>query len=435
MGIKDKTLAFSRRFKLDSHHAIERFGIFFSIFVVLGVVVVAGSGASAYKAGNDSLASTALYNTKFTTSKTQLKGTVDGIYTNSSGNRALVMMHFPQSAAISYRAEDYKAFLLGSTPDLSMESVSTPGVNGSFHVFGSTGYVAVLLQADRPFDRQVLNLTVRANKELSYDENKQPKADKNMASDATFKKYDQWRVFFNPGASGVTKIAALDAASFDPARAYYDIVLKKQEDEIRGKLDQKLLEMRSNLTQIDSYTTDLQTTKVDGLFLRPPTVPVSIAGDKITGSSAGESKDGKSSLALQTTHTVPGGFDLNWRAGNVYEGYLDVLVPTGQSYVQYLGTKREEGRADATSTTISTIKWTLSDGTDLKKDYGSSDTTMRPLTNVMNNLSQAYTDYAKNKSEYQSGLLLDLLALDVKLRDVQSNSSANEGNDFLTTLR
>lgn len=152
-----------------------------------------------------------------------------------------------------------------------------------------------------------------------------------MAADATFKKYDQWRVFFNPGASGVTKIDALDATSFDPARAYYDIVLKKEESDTRAKLDQKLIEMRTNLAQISSYTSDLQTTKVDGLFLRPPAVPASIAGDEVTGSSAGEAKDGKSTLTLETKHTVPGGFDLNWRAGNVYDGYLDVLVPRGRA--------------------------------------------------------------------------------------------------------
>lgn len=434
MGIKDKALAFGKKFKLDSHHAIERFGVFFGIFAVLGVVVIGGAGASAYRAGNDQLASTALYSSEFTTSKTHLKGDVDGIFTNEAGDRALVMMHFPQSAAISYNAADYRAFLLGSDTSMHSESVGTPGVAGSFHVFGSTGYVGVLLDADRPFGKQVLNLTVRANKELSYDERQQDEPAKEAAGDATFKKYDQWRVFFNPGASGVTKIDALDATRFDPTRAYYDIVLAQEEKTIRGELDQKLIEMRTNLARIDSYTTDLQTTKIDGLFLRPPAVPTSIAGDKITGSSAGEAKDGVSTLALDTVRTVPGGFDLDWRAGNVYDGYLDVLVPTGQSYVQYFADKREAGSADGTAESISSVRWILSDGSDLQKDYSSSDTTMRPLTNVMNNLSQAYTDYSKNKSQYQSELMLDLLALDVKLRDVQSNSTVNEGDGSLTAF-
>lgn len=167
MGIKDKALAFSRKFKLDSHHAIERFGVFFGIFAVTGAIVITGSGAAALKAGNDALTQTALYTTKFKTSKTNLDGTVDGVYTNKSDSKALVMMHFDTSAQISYSAADYRAFLLGSDTSLNSEPVSTSGVKGSFHVFGSTGYVGVLLEADRSFNRQVLNLTVRATAELT----------------------------------------------------------------------------------------------------------------------------------------------------------------------------------------------------------------------------------------------------------------------------
>lgn len=432
MGIKDKALAFGKKFKLDSHHAIERFGVFFGIFAVLGVVVLGGSGAAAFKAGNDALAHTALYNTEFTTSKTQLKGDIDGVYTNEAGDKALVMMHFAPNAAISYNAADYQAFLLGLNKDAQSEAVDTGGVAGTFHVFGSTGYVGVLLDADQPFDRQVLNLTIRANAELSFDEQQQQSSsDEEIVGDASFNKYDQWRVIFNPGASGTTEIPALEAASFDPARAYYDVVLKAEEEETRGELDQKLLAMRSNLAQIESYTADLQTTKVDGLFLRPPSVPASIAGDQITGVSASEAEDGVSTLALETDHVAPGGFDFNWRAGDVYDGYLDVLVPSGQGYVEFLASKRNEG-SDDTSQKVSDMQWILSDGSDLKNDYQSSDVTMRPLTNVMNNLSQAYQDYGKNKSEYQTTLLLDLLRLDVQLRDVQSNSTVNSTEDFLT---
>lgn len=434
MGIKDKAKAFGKKFKLDSHHAIERFGVFFGIFALMGTIVIAGSGAAAIKAGSDTLSHTALYNTEFTSSKTQLKGDVDGIYTNKAGDRALVMMHFGTKASISYNAADYQAFLLGSDTDLSTKTVKTGGIRGTFHVFGSTGYVGVLLEADEPFDRQVLNLTIRANAELSYDERQQATGNTDEAArDSSFSKYDQWRVFFNPGADGAEKIPALEAMNFDPARAYYDVVLKAEEAKTREKLDQKLLAMRTNLAQIQSYTSDLQTTKVDGLFLRPPSVPTTVAGDEISGASAAEAENGVSTLALETDHTVPGGFDLNWRASNVYDGYLDVLVPSGQGYVEFLAAKRQEG-SDATSQQISSMKWILSDGSDLKNDYQSSDVTMRPLTNVMNNLSQAYQDYGKSKSEYQSTLLLDLLRLDVQLRDVQSNSTVNETKDFLKTL-
>ncbi|MFB7917091.1 hypothetical protein [Streptomyces sp. NPDC056061] len=434
MGTKDKALAFGKKFKLDSHHAIERFGVFFSAFAVTGVMVIGGAGASALKAGSDALSHTALYTQQFTTSKTSLKGDVDGVYTNKQASRALVMMHFPANASISYNAADYQAFLLGSDKNLNSQAVETGGIKGSVYVFGSTGYVGVLLDADKPFGKQVLNLTVRANAELSYDEHEQNKGSADeLAGDASFDKYDQWRVFFNPGATGTTTIPALDAVTFDPAQAYYNIVLHEEEEATRQELDRKLIAMRANLAQIQAYTSDLETTKVDGLFLRPPSVPETIAGDSVTGTSAAEAPDGVPTLALQTEHTVPGGFDLNWRAGNVYDGYLDDLVPSGQSYVEFLSKKRKEG-SDGTAQQVSNMQWILSDGSDLKSDYQSSDVTMRPLTNVMNNLSQAYQAYAKNKSEYQSELLLELLRLDVKLRDVQSNSSVHDGSEVLTTL-
>ncbi|MGW0901308.1 hypothetical protein ACWD0G_30765, partial [Streptomyces goshikiensis] len=104
MAIKDKALAFSGKFKLDSHHAIERFGVFLGIFAVTGAIVISTSGALAYQAGRDSLSQTALYTSDFKTSKTNLNGTVDGVYTNKSGNKALVVLHFSPTAQISYNA-------------------------------------------------------------------------------------------------------------------------------------------------------------------------------------------------------------------------------------------------------------------------------------------------------------------------------------------
>lgn len=430
MGIKDKTVAVSKKFKLDSHHTMERFAVICGVLVVTFTTVMAGTGFSAWQDGRAVLADTALYTDQFTTSRTNLSGDVNGVYTNELGDKALVVMQFDEDAQISYNAADYQAFLLGSDANLSSETVSTEGITSSFHVFGSTGYVGVLLDAEEPFDQQVLNLTMRANAELSFNDQATEESVDEIAGDETFAEFDQWRVFFNPGANGAEEIEALESTTFDPARAFYDVALQSQEDEVRGELDAQLLEMRSALTRIDSYTSDLQTTKVDGVFLRPPEVPAFVKGDEITGESVSEATDDVSTLTLETSTVTPGGFDFNWRAGNVYDGYLDVLVPAGQSYAQYLSEKSEES-GDETDDQVSAMEWTLSDGTSLSEDYRASDTTMRPLTNVMNNLSQAYQDYASAKDEYQSTLMLELLALDVDLRDVQSNSSVNETEDFL----
>ncbi|GAA1100420.1 hypothetical protein [Nocardiopsis metallicus] len=428
MAFKDTIIAFGKRFKLDSHHTMERFGVVCGIFAVTAVAVFGGSAFAAWNSGKEALTDTSLYTPTFTTSKTKLKGDVDGVYTNELGNKALLIMHFNKGAKISYNADDYQGFLMGSDENLNTETVSTPGISWSFHVFGSTGYVGVLLEADEPFAEQVLNLTMRANQELSFREADDKPADE-LAGDNSFAQHDQWRVFFNPGARKTETIASLDAATFDPARAFYDVVLKSDEQTAREALDSKLVEMRTALSRIDSYTTDLETTKVDGLFLRPPQVPDLIAGDAVTGESKSESENGKSNLALTTKTVVPGGFDFNWRSGNVYDGYLDVLVPVGQSYGEFLSQKSVES-TDERDFGVGDIEWTLSDGSSLVQDYRTSDVTMRPLTNVMNNLSQAYADYYSAKNEYQSSLLFDLLALDIDLRDVQSNSSVNSDEEL-----
>lgn len=431
--IQNTAQSVGQRLKLDSHHTMERLGVVMGTILLVGLVVIASSGVSAYRAGKDTLAARAMYTEDFTTSKTSLNGEVEGIYTNELGDKALVMMSFEDSAEISYDASDYQGFLMGSDTDGSTGPIESENVDGSVHVFGSSGYVGMLLTSDGPFEQQLLNLTMRANAELSFVEEQDRRDDDEvLVSDKTFKEHDQWQVVFNPGAKKAEKIKALDASRFDPARAFHEIVLEDEEDQARQDLDEKLVEMRTDLARIKAARQEMRTTKVDGLHLRPPEVPKSVAGDKVTGQSAGERGEDEADLKLETDHVVPGGFDLAWRGGNVYDGYLDTLVPAGQKYGEYLNEKRDEGGDEKDE--VSRMRWVLSDGTDLTEDYQSSDVAMQPLINVMNTLSQAYQDYAKHKGEYQSDLMLELLTLDVQLRDVQSNSSVHNDKETLATL-
>lgn len=436
MSIKDTFKSVQSRLKLDSHHTMERSGIFFGAIALTGAMVFSGSAVAATFNGQGEFENKAVWSDSFTTSKTNLNGSVDGVYTNTSGTRALILMHFDKAAQISTNAADYQAWLLGSNEKMGTEGLDTPNITAQMEIFGSTGYMGVLLESDQPFAGQVMNLTMRSNAELAGTGEGATNSDaKELAEgDDTFRSHDQWRVYVNPGAKQAKPIEALESNSFDPAQAYYETVAKTDETEAKNKLDAQLVEMRTNLNQIESYTQDLATTKVDGLFLRPPEVPSLIDGDEVTGESASEAEDSKSSLALKTDTVAPGGFNINWRAGNTYDGYLEGVVPEGESYVKFLAGKANEAgdATDKETTEVSDLRWLLSDGTDLANDYSGSDTTMRPLTTVMNNLSQAYQDYSTNKTKYQSDLTLALLNLDVDLRDVQTNSSTRSGEDFLT---
>lgn len=447
MSFTKKLQAIRTRFKLDSHHTIERFGVFVALFAVLGAVAFGSAGISSVQNGRAVLSDTALYTSEFTTSKTELIGAVDGVYRSSDGTRALVVMHFDRDAAISYNAEDYQAFLLGATPSLASKPVSTKNVSGTFHVFGSTGYIGVLLDAEEPFDRQILNLTMRANAELAYSTEEieaQAAAEAGLESseatdedseypDASFTMFDQWEVYLNPGAAEVQAIPALDDVVFDPARAFYDVILQNQEREARAALDAKLLQMRADLTQLETYSDDLETTQVDGVTLVAPELPEFIAGDEVTGGSAEENESGTADLDLVTDQVIPGGIDLDWRSGNVYDGYLDQLLAPGQTSSAYLAALETEALEAASSTSeIESQVWMLSDGTNLSLATSSSDVTLRPLTTLMTNLSTAQTNYATHKTEYQTVLMRDLLVVEIDMRDVRSNSSVNSTEEFLT---
>lgn len=434
MGLKEKFVRLAKKLKFDSHHRIERFGVFTALCALSGVLVLTATGVSAFQQGRDELMTKVLYNTTFTTSKTDLEGFVDGVYTNGDKTRALVMMHFDESAKISFNASDYNAFVMGSNEKLETGPVTTDGVKGSVISFGSTGYFGLFLEATEPFDRQITMLTMRSNAELSYKETDTSTAtdeDEDFTSgDASFDKHDQWQIWANLGANGTEHISALDQANFDPAHAFYDVVTRTEEQEVRHKLESKLQEMRADLRQIESYTSNMQTTKVDGVFLRPPEVPETIRGDEITGKTAEENGDGKSStLSLKTDYVMPGGVDFDWRAGNVYDGYLDDLRQPGESYVEFLSRKKDE--TDEEAQAVHDMAWKLSDGTSLTEDYEASDSTMRPLTSIMNNLAESYQNYEQHKKHYQIDLALELIGLDIDLRDVQSNNSVHS-NDAVT---
>ena len=317
MDIKKRAQAVSKTLRLDSHHGAERFGVMISALGVTGLLLVGASGSSAYMSNQAVLADQTVYTSTFTTSKTDLSGEVTGLYGNEAGDKVLIMMKFDEEAPISYNADDYQAFLMGAGMDLSFQDLKTQGLQGSFYVMGSTGYVGVLLTADEPFAEQVMNLTMRSNTELTRPDEEassQELSDNEIAmrgGDTSFDQYDQWRVFINPGAEGVEEIPSMEQAEFDPAEAYYDIVVKDQEEEIRSKLDTQLDLMRADLERVDAYSGDLATTKVDGLFLRPPSVPDYIKGDEVVGASAQESENDESSLQLRTDAVAAGGFDFD----------------------------------------------------------------------------------------------------------------------------
>lgn len=426
--MKDTAKGLSKKLKLDSHHAIERFGVTMGVMTALFALLFVSTLGSSVLNNHTKLDSTALYTSSFTTSKSQLTGSVPGVYISPDHQRAMVMMKFEDSSSGSFsaNAENYQGFLTGSDAKLNTESLDSD-IKGSIMMFGSTGYMGVVLDSDQPFAQQILNLTLRANSELVY-QDEPGKLRKDLKDDNSFAAHDQWRLFVNPGASGAKETEALAGNKVDAGAIYADLVINPQEEKVRTDMDQQLAQMQVDQKRIAEFEDTMATAKtVDGVKIVPPKVPKQIRGDEITGEPA--TAEGLSTLDMKTDWVSPRGYGFDWRSGSVAEGYLEDLVPKDSSYSKFLSKKADIDTDE--SFQVNDLVWKLSDGSNLKEDYDSSDSAVRPLTEVMNNLSQAYQDYYKHKVKYQEDSYSDLLELEVSLRNVESGYSLNDADETM----
>lgn len=430
MGIADTTKTLSRKLKLDSHHAAERFAIILGALVVTGVLLFTSSGVSAFSNTQGELTSKALYTPNFVTSKTQVSGTVPGVYVSEDRTRSMVLMKFADITQVSSNAADYQGFLTGSTMNIKPESLKNDVV-GSVYMFGSSGYMGVMLDSQKPFTPQIMNLTMRSNSELVHKDGS-TEAELGVGEDVSFQKYDQWRVFVNPGGSDAIVSPALSNQTLNVREMFNEIVTVSAEKVLRTDMDNQLAKMQTELARINDSTAELARTKADNgsLYLVPPVVPRQLGGgtlDEVTGKA--KVLETASDLTLKTNFVMPTGYNFDWRSGSVMEGYLDQLVPAGTTFVSYLA-KRATETED--SLRVNDLEWKLNTGEKLT-DFSTGDMTMKPLFTVMAKLSKAYQDYYTDKGTYQIEMYMKLLDLEVELRNVESNFTLNDSTKMLET--
>lgn len=454
MGLMDNAKEVAGKLKLGPHHTIERFGVIFTAISAMFVLLIGSTAFSAWNSSRADLSAAALYSEGFTTSLTQQSGDIVGVYVSEDGMRAMLLMELSGGAGAdqvwSSNAENYQAFLGGMAPNQTPDRLRT-NINGNIVSFGATGYMGVVLSSDEPFTEnpQILSLTMRNNAELVAGEEPAPEL-----LGTSFAEYDQWRVFFNPGASEATTISALEGRGIDAEAVYAEVLLNEEEEELHAEMDQTLQTMRADLRLIEEYENELERTSADGLRIAPPELPAAIVGDVITGEPAvmeGEEVVQASSLELETDWVDPRGWDLNWRETSVSEGFLDSLAPEGQSRFVYLenkaagiasGDSADAPEVEAPLTappayrpaddfSVNDIEWILSDGSDLAEQGDSL--ALSPLRDLMNNLSAAYQSYYDNKVEYQVTQQGALLDLELQLDTVESTYSINSNEDALQT--
>lgn len=444
-GFAQKFKAFQTRFKFDSHHAMERFGVAVAVFSLTGAALLTGAGVSSYTNSQEQLSATAMYTQSFTTSRTQATGRVMGVYTDPSKTRTMVLLNARDEARLPANADDYQVFLTGTDRELHQHSLKGKSITARYVTFGNNAkYMAVVLDNPNGFDLQILDMTIRINREISYKDGEgaasapqsggssSSKTDPN-AGDKSFQQYDQMRIAFNPVASGsITMNLGTAGTEFNAGDVYHEAVTRDAEQKLRTEMDGQLLQMQADLAKIDQYTSQISTTSVNDrgtmLQLNEPVVPDVIAGDEVTGQDAKSSKTGESTLFLSSKTVVPGGYDFDWRHGTVNEGYLDQVVPKGMSYVDFM---KSQAALSTPAPDWQKVEFTLNNGTPLSS-YTNKDELVKPFLDLRNNLITSWQTYYDHKKAYQVTSYNDLLNLEIELRNVRTTTVQNTNANVLT---
>lgn len=429
MSLQERVDAFRTRFKLTSHHTIERFGIMVAFLLISFLIVGTGAGVSAFTSTRHDRDNTVLYTGEFTTSKVSRSGETSGVFVNDDKSQALVLMKFTDIAAMPKDASQYATFLTGYTFGDTKRYITQP-VSAQTIVFGSTGYMGVLFTSDRPFEPMVYTLTIRNKANITTGEERMSENEiqNRYGGDTTFAEYEQWRIGFNPTADQAQPLKTLNSYDVQPSELYNELLIAPEEHKLREEAQKDLETLKADLNAIESAETSVLKTKVDNISVTMPPMPRFIQGDKIEGNEpSGSDPVASSTLSLKTDNVFPGGWDYNWRDGSVEEGYLDDIVPQGQSYVDFLQAHKDEDNSADTS--VGNIVWTLSNGEPLTEDTEGGP--LQPLVDAKVELEGAMEKYLTDKEKYQKDTLGGIIDLEVQMRSVESASTVNaSAEDF-----
>lgn len=451
----------SRRFKLGPHYTIERFGVMVAALAASGVLVLSMTVWGAINAGNTVLGETALYNSTFTASRTGVEGRVEPVYVNEARDRALVLMKFQNPSQMSSKAEDYYVYGTGidGGPGGGPAKLEKP-LAGAIYSFGNTGYLGIILEAPDGFAPQLINLTVRARKELMTPRNQPGGA----GVDPSFVEHDQWRIVINPAARGALHLPALDSERLpSPEEIFAYAVTWREEQAKRQALDRKLADMKTQLTRISNFTSMMADTSVrvgedPSVRLLPPALPRSIDGDSITGMDSTEVRakleevpadqiegignktprarlldtfpDGYmvNTYTLHSARPMSGGTDFDWRQRSVADGYFETLGTGESSIIEYLAKLSKE---PIPSMNARDLHWPLSNGQSIN-DLRPGDIAAKPLIELRNNAMAAYDRYFSLKRSYQTVDLIDLLLMEQTLDQVATSSTKASGPEAVS---
>lgn len=391
----------------SSHYKMERFGVTFvtllcCLTVLLGTILHRKAELDKQTLGNN-----VVYTTQFQTSLSSNTGRVVGIYCDDARTQAFVLMKFEDMTTVVSDANQYELFLTGVNLNKDKETLLCAPA-ASIFMFGSTGYMGVYLVDSSGFPSQILDLTVRCRTLAAP-----LKGDVPAYEDPSFSKYDQFRIYFNPGAADYTPATFLNERKLDAYEIYQTGIVDAEEAAIRTRLTTDLEDMAAQLSLVEEYR---QRVERDGIIVPP--YPVEVAGDVLE-----KNEDG--SYTFSPTFVAPGGYNFDWFHGSVRTGYLHNITPPTMTDLQYL-TSQHKAVDNNVSVSTNSLTWIRLDGTVFDMDAanrlsGSETTAQQDITALIS----AWQSYYAMKVQYQTVDLETLLIMEYNAKDVSKNYTVN----------
>lgn len=416
------------RFKIGSHYAMERFGILFCLIFVMFVVLFAWGGKTKIERSREELSSQVLYPSSYMTSKTRVLMTPLGVFSNERNDSVVLLMSIGDRSKVGVRAEDYMVALTAQSPNEDPEPLETRPAVG-FYVYKDSGYMAVTFQSSEPFPRQIIYAMFRNVQDLSGD---------TTSSGALSSVYDIWTVAFNPAADDRYKTSAFtDDGAFNPDAFYNEIIVSQQEKRIRQTLESDIDSLDSQLTIIENYEARVEK---DGVSVSDM-IPKWVKGDVVL-KGEGTSESGEEGIkTFMPSVVATGGYDFDWRGGNVNDGYIESLMrgSSAESPAKFIDMNKavaaefEVPQTDGEDSLG--YDWKLQTGESLK-DAMKYDTSagMKSTVADVKLLEQAWADYAKMKYGYQVSDLTSLLELELSVQSVKGEWTAELDQSHVTFL-
>lgn len=414
------------KLKLDNHHKIERFGVLFLSLLCCMGIVLSTIVVKASKDNSQTLTEQAKYTQSFAMSKSKVNGEVVDVYTNESHTKTFLLLKLDDTTGISTNALDYQMFLTGSSLDTSPSWLKI-NPTGSIYMFGTSGYIGVYLTDARGFDKQILQLIIRCNNDISV----VGTGDSEQA-DQSFSKYDQCMIYFNPGGDNATVVSFLDAeGGIDVNALYEELITRPQEQNVKAILNTDVTKMVADIKTIQEYSRQLN---AKGIVVNA--APTEILGDKIVDADGNliasmnmsdwdvtsQATVGDDAvLSLKSNTVCDGGVYFDWRDGSIKEGYLKTVAPNVENVKQYLA-----GLGTTNHMMNTTLIWYQADGSEYVTGSDSS------IDASIQNLIGAWNTYYSDKTNYECVDMPKLLQLEYEVSTFGSDFTVNDGETVLT---